>query len=134
LRYRRSKAATEAFSKALDQVKDIDALAEKMGLNVQAATDITFGSYYVPGAGVEPALLGSIFGSKPGVLSKPVSGNNGVYVFILDAVNPAPPPNDYSGNKAQLLSQLTSRVGSEVFRALKESGKVEDRRYKFDSI
>ena len=48
---------------------------------------MTFGAFYVNGPGVEPRLVGAIASTtEKGVLSAPVKGMSGVYVFQVDDI------------------------------------------------
>lgn len=111
---------------------NIDGVAAGMKLQVIPGNDVTFASYFVPGAGIEPALLGVVFGSNIGKLSKPVEGNNGVFVAVVDGFTPAPEMPDYSLYRMQMLQGLVGRAANEVGTALKEKARLQDYRYKFD--
>lgn len=132
-RHKKAKQFIDEFNAALNAANNnIDALASATKLQVNTASDITFNGFFIPGAGVEQELIGAVFGSKIGELSKPVEGNNAVYVFVTDAINPTPDLPDYSYNKMQLMSQMTSRAASDALDAVKQHYKIQDRRYLFD--
>lgn len=132
-RHKKAKQFIEEFNAALSSANNnIDALASNLKLQVIPATDITFNAFFIPGAGVEQELIGAVFGSKIGQLSKPVEGNNAVYVFVTDALNPAPAAPDYSYNKMQLMSQMSSRATNDALDAVKQKYNIQDRRYLFD--
>ncbi len=132
-RHKKAEQFIQEFNTALSGANNnIDALASAMKLQVIPASDITFNAFYIPGAGVEQELIGAVFGSPPGQLSKPLEGNNAVYVFVTDAINPAPAISDYSYNKMQLMSQMSSRAASDALEAVKQKYKIQDRRYLFD--
>lgn len=132
-RHKKAEQFIQEFNTALSGANNnIDALASAMKLQVIPASDITFNAFFIPGAGVEQELIGAVFGSKPGQLSKPLEGNNAVYVIVTDAINPAPAISDYSYNKMQLMSQMTSRAANDALEAVKQKYKIQDRRYLFD--
>lgn len=132
-RHKKAKQFIEEFNAALSTANNnIDALALATKLQVNTASDIMFNGFFIPGAGVEQELIGAVFGSKIGELSKPVEGNNAVYVFVTDSINPAPDLPDYSYNKMQLMSQMTSRAATDAIDAVKQKYKIQDRRYLFD--
>lgn len=131
-RHKKATQFIQEFNQAMSGQNNLDAIATAMKLNITPSTDLTFQSFFIPGAGVEVELIGAIFGMKQGQLSKPIEGNNGVYVFVTDVLNPAQGTGDYSFNKMQLLSQLSSRAATDAFEAVKLSYKIQDKRYMFD--
>lgn len=112
------------------QGKTIYDVASNYGTTVQDAAGINFRSYSVPGAGVEPALIAAASSSKQGVLSKPVAGNNGVYMFVVNTVTPAA-GEDVKTLKERLNSNYQIRASYEAYQALKDKKEVVDKRYKF---
>lgn len=131
--HKKAEQFIQEFTSAMGSSNNnIDALAGSLKLQVITANDVTFGSFFIPGAGIEPDLLGVIFGSKPGQFSKPVEGNNGVFVTIIDGMTPAPELPDYTMNKMQMLQGMLGRASNEITNTLKEKAKLQDFRYKFD--
>ncbi len=134
LAFRKHKKAEQfanEFNSALATSKDINSLAGTMKLNVGSAQDVAFGSYFIPGAGIEPELLGTTFGIKVNQLSKPIEGNSGVFVVVVDQFNPGPVLPDYSMIKKDIMRNATNRA-NDAFTAVKEKANVKDYRYKFD--
>jgi peptidyl-prolyl cis-trans isomerase D len=85
----------------------------------------------IPGASTEFKLIGTIFGSQPNKLSKPIDGQAGVYVFSVDSfVNPAQLTNSVR-EKQQLSAGLLQRSEGQVLEALKDKANVKDNRAKF---
>jgi peptidyl-prolyl cis-trans isomerase D len=130
-KHKKAEQFINEFNAELGKSKDINALAGAMKLNVGSAQDIAFGSYFVPGAGIEPELLGTAFGIKAGILSKPIEGNSGVFVLVVDQFAPAPGMPDYSMIKKDLIKQTANRA-TEALTAVREKANVKDYRYKFD--
>jgi len=132
--FRRHKKAEQfitEFNSAMSSGKDINSVAAAMKLNVLSGQDISFGSYFVPGAGIEPELLGTAFGMKVNQLSKPIEGNGGVFVLVVDQVNPGAVLPDYTGIKNDMMRNMSNRAG-EALNAVKEKANIKDYRYKFD--
>ena len=62
----------------------IDEVAASFGEEVTDFDGVTFGSYYINGVGVEPRLVGAIAATaEKDVVSAPVKGNMGVYVYVV---------------------------------------------------
>jgi hypothetical protein len=110
---------------------DIQTIGSNLGLAVETKENIAFASTAITGLGREPALLGTVSGMQEGDVSKPVKGEQGVYVVSLESRNPLPENPMYDNNKRVLNSSLSSRVDFEVFEALKEKADITDNRSKF---
>lgn len=130
-KHKKAKQFTDEFNSAMATSKDINSLAGTMKLNVGSAQDVAFGSYFVPGAGIEPELLGTAFGIKVNQLSKPIEGSSGVFVVVVDQFNPGPVLPDYSMIKKDIMRNAANRA-NDAFTAVKEKANVKDYRYKFD--
>jgi len=115
----------------LGNVASVDEAAQKLGKQVEDAQNVQFANYAITGIGTEPAVLGKIYRMEVGQTSKPIKGNNGVFiVYVYNDVH-APEKTDFSDIKSTIEGQLDSRVNFGVFEALKEKANVEDNRYKF---
>jgi parvulin-like peptidyl-prolyl isomerase len=130
-RHKKAEQFINEFNTAMGSSKDIGTLAAAMKLNVASANDIAFGSYFIPGVGMEPEVLGTAFGIKVNQLSKPIEGKGGVFVIVVDQFNPAPALPDYTFIKKDLIRQSSNRA-AEALDAIKEKANVKDYRYKFE--
>ena len=68
--------------------------------------------------------------SKVGQLSKPITGNSGVYVIVTKADTKAPAIKSYDEYVNKLKQQVASYSGR-VIQALKENADIEDNRAEF---
>lgn len=135
-------AKTRREKKAADYVKDfeskagsassIDDVASKMGLQVEKQDNLTFGAFNVAGIGREDALIGTAAALKQGAKSKPVIGDNGVFVVNVNAINAPPDPADMAQQKMQVQQGLSGRADYEVFNALKDKANIEDHKSRFE--
>ena len=109
---------------------DLNQLASEIGGTVNEAQDLNFDSYSVPGAGNEPVIIGAASALEVNKVSKPLKGNNGVYVVKVTeetkSVN-----QDISSEKFRLAASMNYRANSEAFEALREYAKIVDKRSKF---
>ena len=64
-------------------------------------------------------------------MSKPVIGNNGVYVVYADDFIASKAPKDLTSLKKQLDGQIKPRANFEATNALRELTDIEDNRAKF---
>lgn len=124
----------EVKAKQLDEkfqgATSIDQAAQKAGVKVVPVQNVVFANPIIPGASLEYKVIGSIFGSQPNKLSKPVNGQQGVYVYVVDGfTNPAALANNVR-EKQQIAQALMQRAAGQILDALKDNAIVKDNRYK----
>lgn len=127
----KAKMLTEKANKALEGSSKIEQVAQKLGKTVAPVENIVFANPIIPGAAQENKLVGSVFGSQPGKLSKAIEGIQGVYVFSVDGFsNPAPLANTYKQKEAMMQVNAQRSLGA-AFQALQDKSKIKDNRVKF---
>ena len=127
----KAKLLTDKFESALGGASGLDQVAQKVGGKVVPIQNIVFANPVIPGSSAEYKLVGTIFGSQPNKISKPVEGQVGVYVFSLDSfTNPAPLTNALK-EKQQIAQAIMQRADSQIFDALKDKADIKDYRAKF---
>jgi peptidyl-prolyl cis-trans isomerase D len=127
---KKAEIISAMFNKYKGEVKSIEEVAAKAGLTVMEATQVNFRSYSVPGAGVEPGLVGAVSVAEQNVLSGPVKGNNGVFMVNINNVTTAN-LEDLKLLKDRLTATYSMRGTYEAYEALKKSANIIDKRYKF---
>jgi peptidyl-prolyl cis-trans isomerase D len=127
---KKSEMISNEMKKLAGEGKTIYDIASHYNTTVQEASGISFRSYSVPGAGIEPGLIAAASASEAGILSKPVAGNNGVYIFVVNSVTPAT-NEDLSLIRERLNSNYQIRASYEAFQAIRDKKEVVDMRYKF---
>ena len=127
----KGKLLTDKLQSALNGSSSIDQVAQKAGSKVNPIQNIVFANPVIPGSSAEYKVIGTVFGSQPNKLSKPVEGQQGVFVFSVDSfINPAPLTNAVR-EKEQLGQALLQRSEPQIFDALKDKANVKDYRAKF---
>lgn len=93
--------------------------------------EIVFSNHQIPGAGMEPDIVGAIFsGLKDGSKTLPLEGNQGVYVIRIDKTTKAPAATNYKVEQEQLLSMMRGNIQGEVKKSLlKLADPVDNRRF-----
>jgi peptidyl-prolyl cis-trans isomerase D len=129
-RKKKAEIIAGEMDKLVAEGKTINDIAASYNTTVQDAAGINFRSYSVPGAGIEPALIAAASASEAGVLSKPVEGNNGVYMFVVTDATPAV-AEDLEMVKERMNSSYQIRASYEAYQALRDKKEVKDMRYKF---
>jgi peptidyl-prolyl cis-trans isomerase D len=121
----------EEFSKALSGASNIETLASKMNLNADSVPSVRFNDFSVTMIGRELGVIGTLFALEPGKLSAPVTGEQGVYVLVVDKVTPAPEPKDYIQQKMRLTQTYQGKIDQQLYNVLKEKAEIKDNRFKF---
>ena len=127
---RKADIIAAEFEKNSQSGKSLDEIAAAMGLTVQEATQVTFRSYSIPGAGAEPALISAASASKQGIVAGPVKGENGVYMITVNNISPSS-EGDLKLLKDRLTSTFQMRGSYEAYEALRKEANIVDKRYKF---
>lgn len=110
--------------------KTIDELASKIQQPVNDAPNVTFNSFSLPYAGIEPEIIARLSVSAKGILSEPLKGNNGVYVFEVTNVIPSD-QTDFEVDRVRVANEWKTRVDYQSFEALKKLAEISDKRVKF---
>jgi len=121
----------ENLKAAMGETETIEELARNLGVNIETATGISFNSFSIPGAGIEPQVIAIAVNSDQDILTGPVKGNNGVYVITVTNITNPEETDDLTAILYRLKSTYNSRAGYEAFEALKENADIVDKRYKF---
>jgi len=130
LKEKKADLIAAEFEKTNGAGKSLDDISRSMGLPIQEATQIAFRSYTLPGAGTEPALIGAASTATQGVVSGPVKGLNGVYMFVANNVTTSQ-GEDVKLIQDRLASTFQMRGTYEAYEALRKKANLVDKRYKF---
>ena len=126
---KKAQVLIEKFEKASAGARTIQDLAVKLASPVQTAEGISFSSYSLPAVGMEPELIASAPESKQKI-SKPIKGENGVYVVYSTRII-TPSTENYTEAKMRLNYMLGSALNYSVYGALQKLAKLEDKRSTF---
>ena len=93
-------------------------------------SDVTFGSFYVNGVGMEPRLVGAIASAEKGALSAPVKGLSGVYVFEVGDVK-TDDKQTAEGEKVRAEAMAEGMAQQFAIPAIQQMAKIQDLRGKY---
>ncbi|MFZ2340493.1 MAG: SurA N-terminal domain-containing protein [Bacteroidales bacterium] len=127
---KKAEILSSEFEKNSGSGRSLDDIASSMGLSVQEATQVTFRSYSVPGAGAEPALIAAAAVSKQGSVTGPVKGENGVYMLSVNNLTQTS-DQDLDMLKERLSATYQMRGSYEAYEAIRQAANIVDKRYKF---
>lgn len=119
------------FEKALKNAKTAEDVAMGVKSVAQPIDGLTFNSSNVPFAGGDAKIVGYIFGSKPGQLSKPFASRDGVHVVFIESFTKAELPTTLNSRKTVLYMEKKSRIYELIFNALKKAADVKDFRFRY---
>jgi peptidyl-prolyl cis-trans isomerase D len=127
----KAKQLSDKFQSAMNSASTIDQVAQKAGSKVVPLQNIVFANPVIPGSAAEYKVVGTVFGLQPNKVSKPIEGQQGVYVVSLDGfTNPAQLTNNVR-EKQTIGQALVQRSPGQVLDALKDKANVKDNRAKF---
>jgi peptidyl-prolyl cis-trans isomerase D len=130
LKEKKAELLKEKANKALEGKSDLQAVADELGKTVENANNINFNSFQLPGAGLEPAVIGTAASLEVDQISKPISGNNGVFIVQVTSVNQLE-NQDVATEQNRLAQSLAFRANSQVVEAHKNTVEIVDKRSKF---
>ena len=110
----------------VEGLQTIDAVAENLGTTVSQLTDVTFSTSSA--ASTEPAFVGAVASAKEGVISGPVAGVMGTYVF---QVNGRETGSYYTEDDARDAQARIDQYHQQMLLPVMMKDNVKDRRAKF---
>ena len=119
----------------IQKMSNLNSLQEVGGVITNGAiknAELTFGNDRISNSGLrEPAVVGQLFTNIPeGSITKPIQGEEGVYVFIVESTIPAPETTDYSMVTEPMKLQRAASADSRAINALRERADLQDNRRK----
>lgn len=106
--------------------------ASKLSLNAKTVENLAGNSHNIEGLGHEDVLVGAALGTKAGQTTKPLVGDNGVFVVTVNKTESGTLPNDFKMQQKQMEQMISGRADYEAFNALKDLAEIEDHKSKID--
>lgn len=119
----------EQLKEQKESGKSLEEIAEAVDGEIQSASDITFNSFQVTGAGVEPALVSLAVYSPVNQVSEPAAGNNGVY--LVQVTNKEKVEVNKEQVKRQLVNSINQRVSYQLLQTIRDNAEIVDNRSNF---
>jgi peptidyl-prolyl cis-trans isomerase D len=79
---------------------------------------------------LEPSVVGTVTSLDVDKISKPIAGNNGVYIVKVTSVNQGP-EQGVDTEQARLAQSMGYRASSQAVEAQREKAEIVDKRSKF---
>jgi len=108
--------------------KSMEVLAKDTTIPIANASALTVKSPTIPGAGREPAVVGTAFAMAEGETSGLIEGETGIFLVTVTKKEEAAKLDNYSTYANNLKSSSASKANTAVYNALKEGSEIEDNR------
>ena len=132
IRKKKGEIIAKELTNAISGSESLLSVAQKANAEVMDATDVSFSSFQVPGVGIEPVLTAEVVTMKENEISKPIIGNQGVYVIMVNSrTQEEVTPEQIAQMKNALLQSNLYRANYQAIEALIKNAEVKDTRYKF---
>ena len=129
-RTKKGELISAQLLEAANAAQSFSDLAINLNLPIETANGITFSTFSIPNAGIEPELIATAAIAGEGNISNPVEGFNGVYLFTVTQVT-EPDQIGFEQARFRLMNTYASRAMQEALQALHEAANIKDMRSKF---
>ncbi|MGQ1890906.1 SurA N-terminal domain-containing protein [Thermophagus sp. OGC60D27] len=109
--------------------KSLEEIANALESEVLTASDVTFNTFQITGAGTEPSLVALALYSPLNEVSEPAAGNNGVY--LVQVTNKEESETDKEQIKLQIKSLLNQKVSYQLLPTIRDKAEIIDNRSNF---
>lgn len=105
--------------------------AASLGSEVAPFENVSYASFYINGPGIEPRLVGAIASTtEKGVVSAPVKGMSGVYVFVVDNIA-SEEKQTAEGEKVRAQAVAENMAQQMALPAIQQMAEIQDLRGKY---
>ncbi|WP_251621052.1 peptidylprolyl isomerase [Odoribacter lunatus] len=132
IRKKKAEILEKELQAAIDGSESLLSIAQKAGLEIKDASEISFNSFQVPGAGIEPNVIALASQLEQGQISKPIAGNQGIYIIMINnKIVEETTPETVEQAKTGIDQSNKYRATYQAVQALLKNAEVKDLRYKF---
>lgn len=105
--------------------------AASLGSEVGDFDGVTYASYYINGPGMEPRMVGAIAATtEKGVVSEPVKGLSGLYVFQVEDIRTADKQTS-EGERVRAQAMAEGMTQQMSLQAIQQMAKIQDLRGRY---
>ncbi len=126
---KKGELLSKKIQTAMKGSQNIESIAQNIGSKVEQANQVSFSSFSLPNAGVEPSVIAVAAISPEGKIEGPIVGNSGVFALSVTAINKG--EGDFVAEKNRMTGTFASRAYYEAYEALKKNAEIKDQRSKF---
>ena len=106
--------------------KSLESIASDNKVELKYANGLTMNNPTIIGEGREPRVVGAAFGLKRGAVSKPIEGENAVYVIKLNSTRIAPAISDYKIYADMVEKLRTEDAIQGILKSLENSATIKE--------
>ena len=129
---KKAEQLKEELTAAQSGSESLLSVAQKVGAEVKEANEISFTSFQIPGAGIEPKVIAASSVIEQGKMSAPIEGNQGVYVIMVNnRTTEEVTPEMIAQTKDGMHQSNMYRTNYQALQTILKNGNVVDERYKF---
>ena len=110
---------------------DLKTIATNNGQTVVNEQTANLANLSLQGIGYEPELVGAIFGTTVGSVSRPIEGKNAVYIVEVTAKDEVRVPGDFTQQKQKEQKDAAAYANGAAYKALNTEADVKDNRSDF---
>lgn len=126
---KKAEILTQKMAEAKTGKSELNDVATQLKTPVESATDISFSSFAVPSAGMEPNVVAAATSLNLNVISSPIKGNIGIFLLQVKSVKDSTQNINAAVNRIRL--DYETRAGSDAMQTLRKLANVKDLRSKF---
>lgn len=132
IRKKKAEQLKKELAAAQSGSESLLSIAQKTGTEVKEANEISFSSFQIPGAGIEPNVIAAASVSEQGKISAPIEGNQGVYIILVNnRTSEEVTPEQIGQTKSGMQQANMYRANYQAIQAILKNGNIVDQRYKF---
>jgi peptidyl-prolyl cis-trans isomerase D len=129
------EAKAKKYKGIMDEGNTLEEIASLVETTVKTARNISLKTGTIAGSGTslpEPEVVGLAMGIEAGRMSKPIVGENGIWVIAPDGARiEAEAKDSFFEDQDKLLTRTRNAAAGRNFTAMKEAAKVKDLRLDF---
>ena len=130
IKQKKTELLVKRLESAASGKSDLQSIAGQLNTEVKNAASINFNSFSISGIGMEPAVVGTVASLEPNKISKPIEGNNGVYLAMVTSQQQGT-SQDVKSEQLRLSQSIGYRASSQVVESQKKKAEIVDKRSKF---
>jgi peptidyl-prolyl cis-trans isomerase D len=124
----KGKQLADQLAKAGNSINQV---AQKVGKPATPVQNVVFANPIIPGIAQENKVVGTVFGSQPNKLSKPIIGDQGVYVVVVNSFSAPAPLTNTVNQKQQISASVKQQAQGKMIEVLREKADIKDNRIRF---
>jgi peptidyl-prolyl cis-trans isomerase D len=128
---KKAEYLSDKMAKAMEGTNTLQSIADNLDTPLKEVLNTTFAMYSISGLGFEPEVQATVVEMPVDEISKPIQGKSGVFVVQVKNINKPKDDLNIINDKNYLTRSYRSRVGYQVYDAVKKAANIVDNRANF---